>query len=53
MHFDEWKLIDEDLYYDWKLVRKVSQVAMIRHPYGSHSTNWLGGLGPEIPESLS
>ena len=24
MHFDEWKMIDEDLYYDWKLVRKVS-----------------------------
>ncbi|KAI9063236.1 patatin-domain-containing protein [Trametes sanguinea] len=23
MHFDEWKLIDEDPYYDWKLVRKV------------------------------
>ncbi|KAI0723314.1 patatin-domain-containing protein [Earliella scabrosa] len=23
MHFDEWKLIDEDMYYDWKLVRKV------------------------------
>ncbi|TFK91801.1 patatin-domain-containing protein [Polyporus arcularius HHB13444] len=23
MHFDDWKLIDEDMYYDWKLVRKV------------------------------
>ncbi|KAI0352949.1 patatin-domain-containing protein [Trametes cingulata] len=23
MHFDDWKLIDEDPYYDWKLVRKV------------------------------
>lgn len=23
--FDEWKLIDEDPYYDWKLVKKVSQ----------------------------
>ena len=23
MHFDEWKLVDEDMYYDWKLVRKV------------------------------
>ncbi|EJF61243.1 patatin-domain-containing protein [Dichomitus squalens LYAD-421 SS1] len=23
MHFDEWKMVDEDLYYDWKLVRKV------------------------------
>ncbi|KAI9001002.1 patatin-domain-containing protein [Trametes punicea] len=23
MHFDEWKFVDEDPYYDWKLVRKV------------------------------
>ncbi|KAI0774283.1 acyl transferase/acyl hydrolase/lysophospholipase [Fomes fomentarius] len=23
MHFDEWKVIEEDIYYDWKLVRKV------------------------------
>ncbi|KAH9853463.1 patatin-domain-containing protein [Lenzites betulinus] len=23
MHFDDWKLLDEDPYYDWKLVRKV------------------------------
>ncbi|KAI0750813.1 patatin-domain-containing protein [Daedaleopsis nitida] len=23
MHFDEWKVLDEDIYYDWKLVRKV------------------------------
>ncbi|KAH9899860.1 patatin-domain-containing protein [Cubamyces lactineus] len=23
MHFDDWKLVDEDPYYDWKLVRKV------------------------------
>ncbi|KAI0761733.1 hypothetical protein BC629DRAFT_1726055 [Irpex lacteus] len=23
LHFDEWKTIDEDSYYDWKLVRKV------------------------------
>ncbi|KAH9943430.1 acyl transferase/acyl hydrolase/lysophospholipase [Epithele typhae] len=23
MHFDDWKLMDEDMYYDWKLVRKV------------------------------
>ncbi|KAI0832430.1 patatin-domain-containing protein [Trametes gibbosa] len=23
MHFDDWKLLDEDSYYDWKLVRKV------------------------------
>ncbi|CAL1700663.1 unnamed protein product [Somion occarium] len=23
LHFDEWKMIDEDPYYDWKLVRKV------------------------------
>ncbi|KAF5369923.1 hypothetical protein D9758_001017 [Tetrapyrgos nigripes] len=23
LHFDEWKKIDEDPYYDWKLVRKV------------------------------
>lgn len=23
LHFDEWKTVDEDPYYDWKLVRKV------------------------------
>ncbi|KAG6333768.1 hypothetical protein ID866_5316 [Astraeus odoratus] len=23
LHFDEWKRIDEDAFYDWKLVRKV------------------------------
>lgn len=23
MQFDEWKVIEEDIYYDWKLVRKV------------------------------
>lgn len=23
MLFDDWKLLDEDPYYDWKLVRKV------------------------------
>lgn len=23
LSFDEWKAIDEDPYYDWKLVRKV------------------------------
>ncbi|KAI0092473.1 acyl transferase/acyl hydrolase/lysophospholipase [Irpex rosettiformis] len=23
LHFDEWKTVDEDSYYDWKLVRKV------------------------------
>ncbi|KAJ3544697.1 hypothetical protein NMY22_g2683 [Coprinellus aureogranulatus] len=23
MHFDEWKRVDEDPYYDWKLVKKV------------------------------
>ncbi|KAJ3997000.1 acyl transferase/acyl hydrolase/lysophospholipase [Lentinula boryana] len=23
LHFDEWKKIDEDAFYDWKLVRKV------------------------------
>ncbi|KAI0771637.1 patatin-domain-containing protein [Trametes elegans] len=23
MHFDDWKVLDEDPYYDWKLVRKV------------------------------
>ncbi|KAI0638196.1 patatin-domain-containing protein [Trametes polyzona] len=23
MHFDDWKLLDEDPYYDWRLVRKV------------------------------
>ncbi|KAI0796662.1 acyl transferase/acyl hydrolase/lysophospholipase [Abortiporus biennis] len=23
MHFDEWKVVDEDPFYDWKLVRKV------------------------------
>lgn len=23
MHFDEWKVVDEDAFYDWKLVRKV------------------------------
>ncbi|KAH6914879.1 patatin-like phospholipase domain-containing protein [Coprinopsis sp. MPI-PUGE-AT-0042] len=25
LHFDEWKKVDEDPYYDWKLVRKVKQ----------------------------
>ncbi|TFK43500.1 acyl transferase/acyl hydrolase/lysophospholipase [Crucibulum laeve] len=23
LHFDEWKRVDEDPYYDWKLIRKV------------------------------
>jgi hypothetical protein len=23
LHFDEWKAIDEDQFYDWRLVRKV------------------------------
>lgn len=23
LHFDEWKTVDDDPYYDWKLVRKV------------------------------
>ena len=23
LHFEEWKKVDEDPYYDWKLVRKV------------------------------
>ena len=23
LHFHEWKMVDEDPYYDWKLVRKV------------------------------
>ncbi|KIK68128.1 hypothetical protein GYMLUDRAFT_36963 [Collybiopsis luxurians FD-317 M1] len=25
LHFDEWKKIDEDAFYDWKLVRKVKR----------------------------
>ncbi|KAF5389099.1 hypothetical protein D9757_004914 [Collybiopsis confluens] len=25
LHFDEWKKIDEDAFYDWKLVRKVKK----------------------------
>jgi len=24
LHFDEWKKVDEDPFYDWKLVRKVT-----------------------------
>lgn len=23
LHFDEWKKVDEDPYYDWRLVKKV------------------------------
>ena len=23
LHFDEWKKVDEDPFYDWKLIRKV------------------------------
>ena len=23
LHFDDWKITDEDPYYDWRLVRKV------------------------------
>jgi hypothetical protein len=26
LHFDEWKKVDEDPFYDWKLVRKVSSI---------------------------
>jgi hypothetical protein len=26
MHFDEWKRVDEDPYYDWKLVKKVESI---------------------------
>lgn len=25
LHFDEWKKVDEDPYYDWRLIRKVSR----------------------------
>lgn len=25
LHFDEWKTVEEDPYYDWKLVRKVRE----------------------------
>ena len=25
LEFAEWKTVDEDTYYDWKLVRKVSK----------------------------
>jgi hypothetical protein len=26
LHFDEWKSIEESTYYDWRLVRKVSNI---------------------------
>ncbi len=25
LHFDEWKKIDEDPYYDWRLIKKVGR----------------------------
>ena len=28
LKFDAWKTVDEDPYYDWKLVRKVSALAL-------------------------
>ena len=40
MHFDEWKLVDEDMYYDWRLVRKV------RKPYhAAHDGESFNRLG--------
>jgi len=26
--FDDWKKIDEDAFYDWKLVRKVKKILL-------------------------
>lgn len=48
MHFDEWKLVDEDMYYDWKLVRKV------RCMPSSHAAEGLLGWvkGPEVAEDV-
>jgi hypothetical protein len=28
--FDDWKKIDEDAFYDWKLVRKVKKICSQR-----------------------
>ncbi|PSR73373.1 hypothetical protein PHLCEN_2v10665 [Hermanssonia centrifuga] len=33
LHFDEWKVIDEDPYYDWKLVRKVQANTWDSEPF--------------------
>lgn len=30
MHFDEWKRVDEDPYYDWKLVKKVESIRQLK-----------------------
>ena len=46
MHFDEWKAIEEDLYYDWKLVRKVSSIS---HKW--FRTNVHGYAGSQVSES--
>lgn len=29
--FNDWKKVDEDAFYDWKLLRKVKKVPYIKH----------------------
>jgi hypothetical protein len=46
LQFDQWKKVDEDVFYDWKLVKKVPA------RYG-HPTDDLSYAGPPIVEDIA
>ena len=32
LYFNEWKKVDDDMFYDWKLVKKVPKMPRTCHP---------------------